>query len=353
MFPEEKEGERNDADETAVIIDLSKKVDEQEAPVTTAAADDTTGNDDANKDGGGEGGEGTAHSDTTAVDDEEFKTTGRKDFDKRLKREMRQKLEARGQAAAATLAQQEADHRAEEAERLLEEERAQRRAEPVVVNTADLDAKILAAQGKLTKAHEDGESATIAALQVEISDLTSQKAVRVAAPPRREPPKPQQRPAPKTNGITATGKAFVTANSVLWNDPKRAAVKAAVIAIDGQLIAEGSDPNSEAHYGRIAKRLKEQGITAKLKQPFGDDMGIDDDADDTPAPRRGTAPQGGNGSGRQNGNAEVRDARAGKIVLNDRDREVMRTFKLDPNNPKHLREFAQARRERLLEGAQS
>jgi hypothetical protein len=349
MDPEkEKQDQSTGEDTSAVVVDLTESdANKQVKPLT---ADDEAGDKGGNKDQqatgeddlGNQGGE---------LEDDEPAPTGRKDFDKRLKREMRAKIRERAEKAAF----------AEENERLRQENeqlraRAPTREEPP--NTADIDAKMTTATSALEKALEDGNSKEAARLQAELADLGGQKHVRLAKPARREEPAPRQTPAPvQRKGPTPTGRAFVEANDAWWSDPEQAAVKSAVIAIDQRLINQGSDPASEAHYQRIAKKAKEMGLKVKIRQPFddGDDMGNDTEVDlDAPTERRRqSAPQGGNGTGRGRVNTEVRDARAGKIILTDKDKETMRIFKLDPTNPQHLRAFAKSRQERVLQEAQS
>lgn len=337
------------AEDTSVVVDLTETdANKLVKPLTADDAGDKGGDKNETQDtihdddAGGDRVNGSANEDEA----EEFRSTGRKDFDKRLKREMRAKIQERAEKAAIS----------EENERLRQENESLRATRaPEVVDTSALDTKIKDAQGKLEQALEEGESATAAALQVEIGMLTGQKAAKVAAPPRREPI-PPARQTPK-NGMTATGKAFVDANQAWWGDPDFAAARSAVISLDSQLIKQGSDPNSEGHYQRIAKKAKELGLKVKIRQPFDDgdgDMGNDTTVDlDTRREQRRTAPQGGNGTGRGRVNTELRDARAGKIVLTDEDKKVMQTFKLDPNNPSHLRAFAKSRQERIIQEAQS
>lgn len=349
MFPEnENQQVTNGEDPSAVVVDLTESDTSKLIKPLTAEdeAGDKSGKQDESK------GEHEDQADTTvngsSTDDEEFRSTGRKDFDKRLKREMRAKIQERAEKAAI----------AEENERLRQENESLRatRAAPEVIDTSALDSKIGDVQKKLAKALEDGESDTAAALQVEIGTLTGQKAAKVAAPARREPP-PAPRAAPK-GGMTATGKAFVDANQAWWSDPDFAAARSAVVSLDSQLIKQGSDPNSEGHYQRIAKKAKELGLKVRIRQPFDDgdgDMGNDTtvDLDDRREQRRQAPPQGGNGNGRGRVNTEARDARAGKIVITEADKATMRTFKLDPENPQHMRAFAKSRQERILDEARS
>lgn len=352
MHPENEnqEDEPIGGEETAVVVDLSEPLEKQEKPLTDDKSGDKGGkqddtNDDVDADKGARANDAAADDD---LDD------APKPWRKRLKREIRQKVEARGVAAAETQAREAAETRAIAAEAEVTRLKAER-VDPVP-STVDIDAKITAATTRLATAIEDGKSADQAAIQAELADLTSQKHARLATPRRAAPAeqrRPEQRPTAKT--VTPTGKAFVEANDDWWNDPEQAAARSAVVAIDQQLMAAGSDPNSEKHYDRIARRAKAMGLKVKIRQPFddGDDMNdstVDLDDDDQPRQRgRRQPPQGGNGTGRQRVDTSVRDARAGKIVLTEDDKKVMVTFKLNPADPKHMRAFAKARQERVLQ----
>lgn len=350
MFPGEENGGETQSGEnnSAVVVDLTEKdVDKQVKPLTADDAGDKQGEQQTN------GSQDDLH------DDEDDQPRGRKDFTKRLKREQRAKLEARATAAAVS---QENEALRRENEQL----RTQRVERDEAPNTADLDAKLEAAQAKLEKAIESGDSAAQAKLNIEIAQLTSDKSIRLHAPRRQQQQTQQQRPIQDTKpkGPTPTGKAFLSANAEWWDDPDMAPIKQAVIAIDDSLLRNGSDPNSERHYERIARRAKEMGLKVKINMPFDDevdDMGGDTTVDlnrDERRERR-NPPQGGNGNSRNRVNTEVRDARAGRVVLqlganhDGPDAQVMRTFKLDPTNPAHVKAFAKSRQERITSEAQS
>ncbi len=349
MDPEKENGSETQSGEnnSAVVVDLTEAdVDKQVKPLTADQAGDQQGDQQTN------GSQDDLH------DEDDDQPRGRKDFSKRLKREQRAKLEARATAAAVS---QENDRLRQENEQL----RTQRVEREETANTADIDAKLEAAQLKLEKAIEDGDSKAQAKLNIEIAQLTSDKSARVHAP-RRQQQQTQQRPTQdaRPKGPTPTGKAFLSANAEWWDDPEMAPVKQAVIAIDDSLIRNGSDPSSERHYERIAKRAREMGLKVKISMPFDDevdDMGGDTTVDLNREDRRErrAPPQGGNGNSRNRVNTEVRDARAGRVILqlganhDGPDAQTMRTFKLDPTNPAHVKAFAKSRQERITSEAQS
>lgn len=352
MFPETNNGDddTNGADNTAVVVDLTETdANKQAKPLTDVPSGDKGGNAEASDTEEQQRVNGSR--DTGEDDDEELQGAS-KPWRKRLKREIRQKLEARATAAALT---EENTRIRQENERLLAARETQ------APDTKDLDSQLSALESDLAAAIEAGDSAKQAKLNVKIAQLTTERATRLAAPRRQEQRSTQQRAAPaKTAGPTPTGRAFIEANEDWWSDPEQAAARAAITAIDDSLIANGSDPNSERHYERIAKRAKEMGLKVKIRQPFDDGADMRNDVvdleDEDEPPRRNqrrTAPMGNNGTSRQRVNTEVRDARAGKIVLDDAARETMRTFKLDPENPQHVRAFAKSRQERILQEAQS
>lgn len=333
--------------DSAVVVDLSKPIEEQETPVTAKAGDDKAG---VKVDEKVDEPADTTNERRDAVAEDELSDAPTQ-WRKRLKREIRQKIQTRADNVA--LSQDNDRLRAE-----LEEART-RRPEPreEAPDTSAIDAKLDAAEKELAKAIEDGESATVAKLQRKIAELAGEKTALRVAPKRevrREEPAPRQREQQR-NGPTPLGKAFTEANADWWTDPEQAAMRAAVVSIDQQLIKAGSDPNTEGHYQAIRKRAEKMGLKVKIRQPYDDseddDMGTTVDLNEERRTERREPPQGGNGTGRGRVNTEMRDARAGKIVLTEADKDVMRTFKLDPGNPAHLRAFAKSRQERILQEA--
>ncbi len=355
MIPEkDNQEDTNSENSSAVVIDLAESDEsKQEKPLETSS-EKGEHQDDANGNANDEQREPESRANDHGDDDDlEGAPTSWK---KRLKREQRAKIEAR--AAAARTEQEN-----EELRRELEETRRTRRADPP--STADIDAKVTVKQTELAKAIEDGDSGKQAALQTEILGLQAEKTARLTGPRRasesREREDTSDRRETRSKGPTPAGKAFVAANS-WWDDPDHSVERSAIVALDQQLIREGSDPNSEAHYERIARRAKAKGLRVKINMPFEDrSMRDDDDFDDNDSGRNGrdvrrerrSAPMGGNGNSRGRVNSEVRDARAGKIVITDGDKETMRKFKLDPDNASHVRAFAESRRDRILTEAQS
>ena len=202
-------------------------------------------------------------------------------------------------------------------------------------------------EDRLTQALEAGDSTKAAKLQSAISEEHARYFSALAAKrndvqqqndKRVDPTRSTQQATNK--GPTANGKRFIAKNADWWEDPEFRAEKNETIAIDGDLIREGFDPNSAEHYDEMVYRLSQKFPSLEVVNPFStrSRRDADDDEDELTRPartpvrslsasaNRGAAPEGA----RANGN----------VRLNRADIANMERFGMDPENPKHVVEYA-------------
>lgn len=123
----------------------------------------------------------------------------------------------------------------------------------------------------LEQAHKDGNFAESAKLQTEMNrkEVAWLETKRtLLATPVEESRKPSA--APK--GPAPEGRAWMAANADWYNKPGFEAETAATIAIDEKLLAEGSDPNSPAHYKQIQKELTRKFRDLEVLDPDGNPL---------------------------------------------------------------------------------
>lgn len=164
---------------------------------------------------------------------------------------------------------------------------------------------------------------------------------------------------------------FLKANASWWEDPDHAEDREIIKAIDRAVFSEGIDPNTPEYYEEVIERAKRRGLAELIRIPeflsggdeppqgaaaadAGSAGGTGSASDRTAAGNRGPSkPELGMGRpGASGGNGQRRSSNPNRVVLTQKDREAMRKFKLDPDNPKHQVYWAKGKQERLQrEGA--
>lgn len=253
---------------------------------------------------------------TIAVESEEpeVQTKPKHDsFDARLDRERRAKIRERERAGA--LEKQLTEERAER-EKMNQRLVALEKTAPPP--TAEIDLKLAKAKDELTTAIADGNPAEQVRLSSEISDLQLERRIANANATRAreqpQQPQPKERPA----ATTANPKAEQWKSRNAWfGKPEYRVQTAAAIEVAGLLEHdEGWDPNDDDFYAEVDKRV----------------------AQNVRIPRTKTNGSNVAGTGGQN-------PPSGNVVrLTRNDQEVMRTLKLDPTNPAHLKQYALEKR---------
>lgn len=259
-----------------------------------------------------------------------------------------------------------ADHQAEtqrELRTLRKENQAlkTRRGEEPATDT-EHETQMTALQQQMEKAMEEGNSAQVAKLQREIARkeaafwaakqaaITGGNDRRGAA---REEPDPDEAGAAAQAQVRKPSKegiAFTDANE-WWDDPDFRVERAAANAIHAQLVEdEGSDPASEEHYARVAKRLHDKFPDLEVVAPGFEDEDLDeldeDELGDSRGQRRASkrATRAPVQSQQQREDNPSRAARRG-THLSESDLQFMRSIGMNPDNENHLIAFANGRRE--------
>lgn len=258
-------------------------------------------------------------------------------------------------------------------------------------------------EAALEKAHTDGDHTKIASIQAQLATKAASWETRkrelLATPPEQQ----QQRRSNTNDGPTPEGRAWIAANAEWYGRPGYEAETASAIAIDQRLMQQGSNPNSPDHYKAIQKELRKKFRDINVVSPDGDDdedereelldedgkprkrgrgrerdeededeeidddeERDDDDSDDEDQDddheddadeddeedrgdrrRQSRSPafmnMGGEGEG--NGRRDRVKVRGGRVVLSERDRQTMAKFNLDPDNDKHVEQWARTKRE--------
>lgn len=217
---------------------------------------------------------------------------------------------------AARLAQAEAEAR--EAREALERYRNQqesdrRKAEQEAIGR--LDSEISSIEEQLEEAIEHGDTKKQVRLTSQLTDL---KAKKLSAELRfTADPEPQQA---KAKG-SSNPKIAAWMNKNRWyNQPGKERFTRITNRIDRDIANEGYDPTSDEYWAELDLRLKREAPELFEKPSRGGDR---------------VAPVGDGG-----GDRTRRATADGRVRLERADFKVMRKFGLDPNNPRHVKEFA-------------
>lgn len=182
---------------------------------------------------------------------------------------------------------------------------------------AETDTKIADLKKQLTEAIEAGNTAD----QVEITEkLAEAKAELRAKEAELKRAKEAEATAPDTSRAQRAAQQWIRKHRRYHTDP---VFKAAAIAIDKKLIAEGSDNADPDHFKQIdeelAKRFPEEYRKPRQRRE---------------APTYGDRPTAG-GERKQGGFIR----RGKKIIISSRQAENMRRFGLDPENPDDVKSY--------------
>lgn len=225
---------------------------------------------------------------------------------------------------------------------------------------AEHEAAMTALQQQLEKAMEEGNSAQVAKINREIARKESafwaakqaaitgnndRRGARSAEPDPDEEPDPAQARKPSREGL-----AFTESND-WWDDPEFRVERAAANAIHAQLVEEeGSDPATEEHYARVAKRLHDKFPDLELSVPGFEEEDwdeFDEDALEGGQRQRRVSRRAARApvqSQRTREDDPPRAARRG-THLSESDLKFMRSIGMNPDNENHLIAFANGRRE--------
>lgn len=299
----------------------------------------------------------------------------------------------------------------EQAEKKLQEERVARQAVDDRVTRIErtqaqidangdvksMQAQIDALKPQIAKAVEDGKTADALDLQIKLGEIQSNLAVlkqdlkyramnaeqvtRQEAEARRRAAaggdtSQQIHPADKQEAIER-GNEFKKANRHWWRRAKNAEVRTLSVELDKEILDDISDgtcefePYSDEHFEELAFRMHEEYPDIEFCDLEGDpyDFTEREEAENDGGNQRREArvqnngrrqngnqgrPPQGRGTGSVRGNRapdKVEMARRGQVELTQEDFDTMRTFKMDPNNPAHKREFAKQRARTILQEA--
>lgn len=313
---------------------------------------------------------------------------GERDYSRRVQRRINREIALRkrteAQLADERTARQKLEQRITKIERSQVDEQGE-------ASLREIDAKIKLLAADLIKAKEDNNTAREVELQIALDEAKTEKtrlqvrlemeqqertrAAAAATTTTSDPDDSQRQPQGK--GRSAE---WIRANRRWWNTARWAEARTDAISHDETILAEIEDgeldfePYSDEHMDELARRLKTDYPDLEVRTVDGEvfadeheeeDIDNDEERGDrmngkgNDRQRRGTgnarnarAPMGGLGGrdGRRERN-EVELARRGKITLTEEDKQTMRVFKLDPNDPQHKKYFARERARTILGNA--
>jgi hypothetical protein len=172
--------------------------------------------------------------------------------------------------------------------------------------------EIEAVEAQLEEAIEAGDTKKQVRLTSQLTDLKARK-LSVESRVEAEPVKPARNP--KVEG-------WMRRND-WYNQPGKERYTRLTNRLDREVAAEGYDPKSDDYWVELDTRLKRE-----APELFAEDKPERKRSGDRVAPVSGDA----GGTAKRSTDSRVRLERA--------DFRVMRKFGLDPNNPKHVKEFA-------------
>lgn len=233
----------------------------------------------------------------------------------------------------------EAEQRAQESERLLAERDVQvDGAQRMGATTAQAAAasSIASLEGQIEAAIEEGDSKKQAKLTVQLTEEIAKKRQVDAWLARNPEPTPEQRQQqqqrqqqrqeqPKTGRarFVAEARPWYDQNKAWFDKPENTIERAAVQALDGELTKDGFAIDDPDRYRELNKRLyakfphlKPGGQKRKEQLRRQRTAGVERDSE-------GATP-------RNDG---------GRSSLTNDDKRLMRTFRLDPANDKHVKQF--------------
>jgi len=215
-------------------------------------------------------------------------------------------------------------------------------------------------EAKLEAAMEKGDSKAVAKLNTQLAQAVSDKMV---ASRSHKPDEPQDLPQKaKAEPVRPPDKIIPRVQQWIddqpwWDDQEFAHVRNFVArTVDRKLQAAGYSPRDDDYFDEVERIVDEKypGVVQKTRtsdreREFLDRLGDEEDSFQvTPkdkATRRPTqrVPVGGNDDGADSGSGDEPPRRRGATRLSTEDVRTMRTFGLDPQNPKHVEGFIQNR----------
>lgn len=283
----------------------------------------------------------------------------------------------------------------EQTQRELAEERSARqalterldrieRAQTEVTGNADvkaLQSKIDALAPQIAAATEGGDTKKALELQIQLGDLQGDLKIlkydlqRKAEVARVQSAQSQQAATQRATDTTVqvdpeaaeSAERFKRANRHWWNRSGNKQARDDAVTIDVEVLGDirngelDFQPYSDEHWEEVARRLHESYPNLEIQDLEGAAYQFDEEGEGDDMNQRGNGRQQQRRSiptppmrgAQQNGRrtqTEVDLARNGKVTLNEKDFNTMRTFKMDPNNPTDKKYFAQEKRRSILNG---
>lgn len=206
---------------------------------------------------------------------------------------------------------------------------------------ADLNARLTAAQDRLTAALEAGESKQAAAAQVEIGRITAEEMqFKAQVEGYRQQIKVDEeriRTAPAPQKINPHLQGWLKKNP--WfnsQDAKWKAHQKIAREIDKAMVDEGFNPEHPKYFERLDERVREEvkkrATAAQRSAPVDRVQGV------------------GVGSSSA---ASLQQGKPGRIVITRDEIAMMQKLKMDVKDPKVLKAFAATKRERMQEEAKT
>lgn len=203
-------------------------------------------------------------------------------------------------------------------------------------------------ENQLADALEKGESREVAKLQSAISAeharyASAQTAKMMGEAYERDQAarRSTEQPTKGNNTPAPLGKRFINANADWWHDEDFRAERREAVAIDADLLEEGFDPNTPAHYEELQARLTDKFPNLEVELPTNgrrQQLTEDDDLEDRPRGRQVQHSRAPMSAGANRGAPSQR--RNGAVRLNASDIANMQRFGMDPNNDKHVASYA-------------
>lgn len=147
-------------------------------------------------------------------------------------------------------------------------------------------------------------------------------------------PRTEDRPAPTGRAaFKPEARPWYDRNKEWFDDPSRSVERAAVAAIDADLTREGYELSDSDRYDELDRRMKEKFPTLYRKGDSGRNR---------QQGRQRVAGVGHESTGAGRGDPDRGGGRT--QALTNEDKRLMRTFKLDPANPEHVKNFRREQR---------
>jgi len=215
---------------------------------------------------------------------------------------------------------------------------------------SDFQSELQELEEQYAAALEAGESAKASRINTKIATKAAElqaARMRPTQSAQREQRTTETSQPQRGSGATPLAKRFISANADWWNDPDCKIERMAAIAIDDDLIQEGFDPNTAEHYEELKARMGDKFPTFDISLPGNrrrQAEQVDEENDEPPirkqlAKKRPTSVSAGVNRG---ASPAVTN---GRVRLTNDDFAQMRAYGLDPENDKHVRQWAEEKRE--------